>query len=135
MHDYDCALVLEPRNVHVLHNRWAAFDDHSVRPWTGRGLSAQHVCLVCMQQCTMRLVCCTLTPIDPACRGILHTKLNDLQSALADFSSVLELEPANVSALYNRGCIHDQLEQYEAALDDYSKALELDTGSLQASTQ
>ena len=70
-----------------------------------------------------------------SCRGILHTKLNDLEAALADFSSVLKLEPANVSALYNRGCIHDQLEQYEAALDDYSKALELDTGSLRASTQ
>ena len=58
-----------------------------------------------------------------------------MEAALSDFSSVLKLEPANVSALYNRGCIHDQLEQYEAALDDYSKALELDTGSLQTSTQ
>ena len=59
-------------------------------------------------------------------------KLNELESALSDFSTVLKLEPRNVSALYNRGCIYDQLEQYEAALADYSKALELDTVSLQA---
>ena len=66
------------------------------------------------------------------CRGILHMKLNEAEAALADFSSVLAKEPANVSALYNRGCIYDQLGQYEEAVDDYSKALHLDTGSVQA---
>ena len=102
VHDYDCALVLEPNSAHVLHNRY-------------------------ITSCMSLLVVPELTM--GMCRGILHTKLGKTELALADFTAVLAVDQRNVSALYNRGCLLDQLGNFEAAVADYSRALELDAGS------
>ena len=52
----------------------------------------------------------------------------DLQ-AVADFTTVLKLDPTNVNAFFNRGSAYDSLGQYEKAVADYTHALDLDSSS------
>ena len=60
----------------------------------------------------------------------LHHKctLYDLQ-AVADFTTVLKLDPTNVNAYFNRGSAYDSLGEYEKAVADYTHALDLDSSS------
>lgn len=60
-------------------------------------------------------------------RGISYDKLGLWEKAIADFSTVLRLDPNNVNAFFNRGSAHDSLGQYEEAVADYSRALDLDS--------
>jgi tetratricopeptide (TPR) repeat protein len=39
---------------------------------------------------------------------------------------VLELDPTNANAYFNRGSTFDSLGQYDRAIADYTRALELD---------
>lgn len=47
--------------------------------------------------------------------------------AVADFTRVLEVEPQNVNAFFNRGSAYDSLGDFELAVSDYMHALDLDT--------
>ncbi len=49
--------------------------------------------------------------------------------AVADFTTVLKLDPTNVNAFFNRGSAYDSLGQYEKAVADYTHALDLDSSS------
>lgn len=49
--------------------------------------------------------------------------------AVADFTTVLKLDPTNVNAYFNRGSAYDSLGQYEKAVADYTHALDLDSSS------
>lgn len=49
--------------------------------------------------------------------------------AVADFTTVLKLDPTNVNAYFNRGSAYDSLGQYEKAVADYTRALDLDSSS------
>lgn len=49
--------------------------------------------------------------------------------AVADFTTVLRLDPTNVNAYFNRGSAYDSLGQYEKAVADYTHALDLDSSS------
>lgn len=49
--------------------------------------------------------------------------------AVADFTTVLKLDPSNVNAYFNRGSAYDSLGQYEKAVADYTHALDLDSSS------
>lgn len=48
------------------------------------------------------------------------------EEAIRDFSSVLQLESNNISALYNRGSAYDSLLQHDLAAADFMKAMEID---------
>lgn len=45
--------------------------------------------------------------------------------AIADFSKVIELDPKDVDAYFNRGVAYKKKEQYDLALADYAKVIEL----------
>lgn len=72
--------------------------------------------------------CCTLDSKDGCgiCRGISFDKLGDFKKAVADFTTVIKLDPNNVNAYFNRGSAFDSLGQYDRAVSDYTKALDLD---------
>lgn len=64
-----------------------------------------------------------------SCRGISFDKLGQFEQAVADFTTVLRLDPTNVNAYFNRGSAYDSLGQYEKAVADYTHALDLDSSS------
>ena len=66
------------------------------------------------------------------CRGISFDKLGDFKKAVADFTTVIKLDPSNVNAYFNRGSAFDSLGQYDKAVSDYTKALDLDNSSGEA---
>lgn len=51
------------------------------------------------------------------------------EQAVADFSAVLQQEPANISALYNRGAAYDLLDQHDLAVSDLMQAMEIEAGA------
>ena len=53
---------------------------------------------------------------------------------MADFTTVLKLDPNNVNAYFNRGSAYDSLGQYEKAVADYTHALDLDSSSTNPET-
>lgn len=63
------------------------------------------------------------------CRGISYDKLGHFGEAVQDFNKVLQLEPNNSVAYFNRGSTYDSLGMHDAAIADFSKALELDPGT------
>lgn len=63
------------------------------------------------------------------CRGISYDKLGHYDAAIQDFNRVLQLEPNNSVAYFNRGSTYDSLGMHDAAIADFSKALELDPGT------
>ena len=44
-------------------------------------------------------------------------------------SSVLELDPTNANAYFNRGSAYDSIGDFDAAIADYTRALDLDMGA------
>jgi tetratricopeptide (TPR) repeat protein len=56
----------------------------------------------------------------------------DYQGAVEAFTKLLELNPKDGEAYYNRGLALAQLEQYEKAIADYGKVLELDPNDVEA---
>lgn len=60
------------------------------------------------------------------CRGISFDKLGVYDAAISDFNRVLELEPHNSVAYFNRGSTYDSMGAHDQAIADFAKALELD---------
>ena len=54
---------------------------------------------------------------------LLYTKLKQYDKAIADMNRILEIEPGDGNAFYNRGVIHLELKEYDLALADISKAI------------
>lgn len=48
-----------------------------------------------------------------------------MEEALGDFDRVIQLEPGNYGALFNRGAINLRLDNYIMALADYDRVIEL----------
>lgn len=69
------------------------------------------------------------------CRGISYDKMGKYESAVADFTTVLQLDPQNVNAVFNRGSSYDSMGQYDKAVADYSRALDLDASIASSSLQ
>lgn len=53
------------------------------------------------------------------------SRANDLNLAIVEYSAVIQLEPANSMAYYNRGIIYQKLQNTGLAILDYSKAISL----------
>ena len=72
----------------------------------------------------------TVTPSAEAAgyldRGNAHYKNHDYQSALADYSQAIELDPNYASAYINRGVVYAHLGKPDLALKDYDRAILLD---------
>ena len=51
------------------------------------------------------------------------------KEAVKDFSRVIEIDPQNANAFFNRGCCYDSIGELDLAISDYSVALELDLRS------
>jgi tetratricopeptide (TPR) repeat protein len=58
-------------------------------------------------------------------RGIAYAQRNEMQKAVADFTSSIDANRANNFAYYNRGNVYLDLGKPKLAIDDYSKAIEL----------
>lgn len=48
------------------------------------------------------------------------------KEAIRDFTRVIEIDPENANAYFNRGCCYDSVGELDLAISDYSVALELD---------
>ena len=69
-----------------------------------------------------------LTPSLRIARGRARMQVELSSAAIADFDSVLKLEPQNVSAHYYRGLAHAKLAELSAAEEDFTAAISLDAG-------
>ena len=65
-------------------------------------------------------------PAYTAGRGVANKVLEKYSEAIADFTKVIELDPKNALAYYNRGAAKFALNKYSEAMADYTKAIELD---------
>jgi len=54
---------------------------------------------------------------------------NDYESAIADYTEALRLDPNQANAYYGRGFIHMQRESYDLALSDFQRYVELTSDS------
>ena len=48
-----------------------------------------------------------------------------LKDEIAELTKLIETNPQDADAYYNRGNAKEQLEDYQGAIDDYSKAIEI----------
>jgi tetratricopeptide (TPR) repeat protein len=55
--------------------------------------------------------------------------MSKYKEAVKDFTSVIEIDPQNANAYFNRGCCYDSIGELDLAISDYSVALELDLRS------
>jgi tetratricopeptide (TPR) repeat protein len=65
-------------------------------------------------------------------RGERKAQIEDYQGAIADFNSVIQLDPTDTRGYYNRGNIYFTLKDYQQAIADYTTAIELDSEHLAA---
>jgi len=56
-------------------------------------------------------------------RGIDYADQGDLQSALADFTEAIRLNPKLTQAYYNRGVTYNKMERYDEAVQDFTTIL------------
>lgn len=59
-------------------------------------------------------------------RGISYDKLGHFEEAVLDFNKVIQLDPNNSVAYFNRGSTYDSMGAHDQAISDFGKALELD---------
>lgn len=70
-------------------------------------------------------------------RGVVHARVGDAQtsaaqyrqakqSAIADYTQALDLNPGYFEAYYNRGLTREALEDKQGAIKDYTQALRID---------
>ena len=58
-------------------------------------------------------------------RGNAFGKNKQLNLALQDFSSVIQIDPEDADAYYNRGLTNRKLERFDEALSDYNQAIKI----------
>ena len=58
-------------------------------------------------------------------RGVENVKANRYNEALDYFNRVLELDPDNALALYNKGYCYYSMKQYDRAVPEFDKAIEI----------
>lgn len=59
-------------------------------------------------------------------RGACYKKLHQLDKAVADFTTAIQLDPEQYTLYSDRGDIFLELKEYEKCIHDYHKALQLD---------
>lgn len=52
--------------------------------------------------------------------------MSHYQEAINDFTRIINIDPDNANAYFNRGCCYDSVGELDLAISDYSVALELD---------
>jgi tetratricopeptide (TPR) repeat protein len=64
-------------------------------------------------------------------RGLVHLKMNDVEGAMADYDSVLVVNPVMASALYGRGLAKQRSGDAAGAMTDMdaAKAIQADVAS------
>ena len=62
-------------------------------------------------------------------RGTAHLEAFDFDSAIADFTRAIEVEPNDAFAYTNRGSAHYEKGEFDHAIADLNKALELNPKS------
>ena len=58
-------------------------------------------------------------------RGTCYLKMDDIQSAKADFDRTIELNPDNSHAFHLRGLVHEKIGDNDSAMHDFDHAIEL----------
>ena len=57
--------------------------------------------------------------------GTVMAEQKRYREALSSFDDVLEVDPNNVPAFYNKGLCHQELKEYESAIVFYTKSFEI----------
>lgn len=57
----------------------------------------------------------------------------DLDASVADYSTVLRIEPDHVEATFHRGTVYEKLTKLDEAIDDFTKVLSLEPDHVKAS--
>ena len=66
------------------------------------------------------------------CRASAELEIKDFQSALRDYSKIIELDSTDAGAYYSRGFAeHFFIQDYKHALSDYTRAFEIDSTNAQ----
>jgi Tfp pilus assembly protein PilF len=60
--------------------------------------------------------------------GAAYLSKGDLSRAIADNTTVIQIDPAYATAYYHRGIAYESREQYDQAIADFSKAVEINAG-------
>lgn len=131
--DYQRALELEPKNAELLNSRGKTYFDMGV---SGKYPKEQFPALM------KKALDDYNASIDLAANIPSHTKAamlinrgaalgttNQLDKAMEDFKTGLQLDPQNKMGYMNLGALHQKLRQPEEALRNYEKYLELDPGN------
>ena len=59
-------------------------------------------------------------------RGVAHNKLGQYETAIADYTKAIQLDPGYAIAFYNRGVVLGLIGKDDLAKADFKKACELD---------
>lgn len=65
-------------------------------------------------------------------RGIVKSKIGDVDGAMMDYAKAIELIPNDAMIYNNRGCLYAELNKICEAIEDFNKALELNPKSTNA---
>ena len=65
------------------------------------------------------------TALDFQNRANLHFTKGEFDSAIADYSKVIEMKSADASVFLNRGLAYSNKKNYDLAIDDFDKVIEL----------
>jgi tetratricopeptide (TPR) repeat protein len=63
-------------------------------------------------------------------RGIIYSKMDELEKALQDQNRAIELMPEMTQAYINRGNVYFHLRRFDEALLEYERAIEMKAGPL-----
>jgi serine/threonine protein kinase, bacterial len=112
----DQALAIDPRSVRGLSLLGDLLANQTLQDLPGAAQAYSEALAIAPEDITL---------LGKRCKAYMDQKSWDL--ALADCSSLLELDPKNAVALVRRGDIYAALQDFQAASTDYSQAIALNT--------
>ena len=62
--------------------------------------------------------------------GLAHSKKDELELAIADYTKAINLKPDYADAYYNRGVAYRIKGDYKLAITDYTKAIEIEPNNV-----
>ncbi|KAJ9524536.1 hypothetical protein QJQ45_024116 [Haematococcus lacustris] len=125
--DFSRAIELDGTSADFFHNR--GFSHRKQASGDSSGVIAHALAaemLYCETSATGKKLCQASCSKQRVPCLLLLLLQGNLEAAIADYTSAIELAPRHCRAYFNRAFCHDKLNHVEAAVRDYSRALELE---------